>query len=147
MVSDQLDRARANLLPSLHGLLFPISSKGSFYMHHTPDRIVHTMHFVTPVAEHWLESEIAEWDPPPSHCTMSGRSTTDLHFTVHVLVTGCQCVRSRYSGLKTRTFRASSYSAWVSPFVQDEFLHKQLQAGSLKKKKKKKNLLDSGQVC
>ena len=31
-----------------------------FYMHHPKHRI-HTMAFVTPVVEHWLEQEIAEW--------------------------------------------------------------------------------------
>ena len=28
-------------------------------MHHPTDRIAHTMAFVTPVVEHWLEREIA----------------------------------------------------------------------------------------
>ena len=30
-------------------------------MHHPTDKIVHTMAFVTPVGEHWLEWEIAQW--------------------------------------------------------------------------------------
>ena len=30
-------------------------------MHHPTDRIVHTMAFVTPVVEDWLEREIAQW--------------------------------------------------------------------------------------
>ena len=30
-------------------------------MHHHPDRITHTTAFVTPVVEHWLEREIAQW--------------------------------------------------------------------------------------
>ena len=30
-------------------------------MHHPTDRIVHTTTFVTPVVEHWLEREIAQW--------------------------------------------------------------------------------------
>ena len=29
-------------------------------MHHP--RIIHTMAFVTPVVEHWLEREIAQWE-------------------------------------------------------------------------------------
>ena len=37
------------------GLLFPINSKGFFYMH-PKDRITHTT-----VMEHWLEQEIAQW--------------------------------------------------------------------------------------
>ena len=30
-------------------------------MHYTTDRIAHTKSFVTPVVEHWLEGEIAQW--------------------------------------------------------------------------------------
>ena len=51
---DYSDNEIGNLLPPLHGLLFPISSKG-FYMHHPTDRIAHTTVFVTPVMGHWLE--------------------------------------------------------------------------------------------
>ena len=45
------------------------------HMHHPTDRITHTTAFVTPVVEHWLEREIAQWvhpmkdrsDDPPHH--------------------------------------------------------------------------------
>ena len=60
MVKDHSDCERGNpLLP--HGLLFPISSKGSFifYMHHPIDRIAHTTAFVIPVVEQWPIREIA----------------------------------------------------------------------------------------
>ena len=57
MVNDHSDSERGNLLPP-HRLLFPISSKGYFYMHHPTDRIAHTTAFVSPVVEHWLEREI-----------------------------------------------------------------------------------------
>ena len=30
-------------------------------MHHPTERITHTTAFVTPVVEHWLEREIAQW--------------------------------------------------------------------------------------
>ena len=30
-------------------------------MHHPTERIAHTTAFVTPVVEHWLEQEIAQW--------------------------------------------------------------------------------------
>ena len=33
-----------------------------FYMHHPTGRIAHTMAFITPVVEHWVEREIAQWD-------------------------------------------------------------------------------------
>ena len=43
-------------------------------MHHPTDRIAHTAAFVTPVVDHWLEREIAQWVLPtkdrsdePSH--------------------------------------------------------------------------------
>ena len=48
-------------------------------MHHPTDRIIHTTAFVTPVVEHWLEREIAQWvhpmkDRSDSHRTMSERT-------------------------------------------------------------------------
>ena len=73
MVKDHSDSERGNPLPP-HGLLFPISSKGSFYMHHPTDRIIHTTAFVTPVMEHWLEREIAQWVHP-----MKDRSDDPSH--------------------------------------------------------------------
>ena len=42
---------------SPNGLLFPISSKGYFYIHHPTNRIVYTMGFITQVLDHWLERE------------------------------------------------------------------------------------------
>ena len=51
------------------------------YMHRPTDRIAHTTDFVvTPVVEHWLEREIAQWVhpqwriDPTTHRTMSERS-------------------------------------------------------------------------
>ena len=46
---------------SPHGLLFPISSKGSFICIIPTDRTTHTTAFVTLVVEHWLERDIAQW--------------------------------------------------------------------------------------
>ena len=43
-------------------------------MHHPTDRIAHTTAFVTPVVEHWLEREIAQWVP-----TMKDRSDDPSH--------------------------------------------------------------------
>ena len=60
MIKDHSDSERRNLLPPLHRLLFLITSKDFFYMHHTSDRIAHTMAFVTPVVEHWMEREITQ---------------------------------------------------------------------------------------
>ena len=47
-------------------------------MHHPTDRITHTTAFVTPVVEHWLEREIAQWVHPMKDRTMSERSTSEL---------------------------------------------------------------------
>ena len=33
-------------------------------MHHPTDRMTHTTAFVTPVVEHWLAREIAQWVQP-----------------------------------------------------------------------------------
>ena len=62
MVKDHSDSERGNPLPP-HGLLFPISSKGYFIyiIPQTGYHIPHTTAFVTPVVEHWLEREIAQW--------------------------------------------------------------------------------------
>ena len=73
MVKDHSDSEKGNPLPP-HGLLSLISSKGSFYMHHPTDRIIHTTAFVTPVVEHWLEREIAQWVHP-----MKDRSDDPSH--------------------------------------------------------------------
>ena len=59
-VKDHSDSETGNLLLSIYWLLFPISGKE--YLHHPPDRIVHTTSFVTPVVEHWVKLDIAQWD-------------------------------------------------------------------------------------
>ena len=50
MVKEHADSERGNRLPSLHGLLFPTSSKDVLYAPSPTDRKA----FVTPVVEHWL---------------------------------------------------------------------------------------------
>ena len=90
MVKDNSDSEKGNLLPP-HRLLLSINSKGSFICT-IPDRITHTTAFVTPVVEHWLEREIAQWvhpmkdrsDDPP---TMSERSTSELRPALCALTT------------------------------------------------------------
>ena len=52
----------------------PLPPQGFFYMHHPTDRITHTTAFVTPVVEHWLEREIAQWVHP-----MKDRSDDPSH--------------------------------------------------------------------
>ena len=86
MVKDHTDSERGNPLPP-HRLLFPISSK-VFYMHHSTDRIIHTMAFVTAVVEHLLEREIAQWVHP-----MKDRSDDPSHHEQTLLPSRC------YSGI------------------------------------------------
>ena len=60
-------------------------------MHHPTDRIAHTTASVTPIMEHWLEREIAQWVQPmkdrsddPSHHerTLLPQSYISLHKTI-----------------------------------------------------------------
>ena len=64
-------------------------------MHYPPDRITHTTAFVTPVVEHWLEREIAQWvhpmkdrsdDPPHHERTLLPRSYISLHMQMTAFV-------------------------------------------------------------
>ena len=43
-------------------------------MHHPTGRIAHTTAFVTPVVEHWLEREIAQWVHPTCEYRVSAVS-------------------------------------------------------------------------
>ena len=72
MVMNHSDRERGNPLPP-HRLLVSISSMGSFIFI-IPDRITHTMAFVTPIMGHWLKREIAHWVHP-----MKDRSDDPSH--------------------------------------------------------------------
>ena len=76
MVKDHSDSEKGNPLPP-HRLLFPINSKGS------TDRIAHTAAFVTPVVEHWLGREIAQWVLP-----MKDRSDDPSHHERTLLPSG-----------------------------------------------------------
>ena len=60
MVKDHSDSERGNPPPP-RGLLFPINSKGYFI--YTMPQTGYTV-FVTPVVDHWLEREIAQWVHP-----------------------------------------------------------------------------------
>ena len=72
MVKDHSDSEKGNPLPP-HRLLLLNNSKGSFICT-IPVRITHTMAFVTPVVDHWLEREIAQWVHP-----MKDRSNDPSH--------------------------------------------------------------------
>ena len=38
-----------------------LAARVLLYMHHPIDRIAPTTAFITPVVEHWLERDIAQW--------------------------------------------------------------------------------------
>ena len=73
MVKDHSDSEKGNPLPP-NRLLFPINSQVFFYNHHPTYMIAHTTAFGTPVVEHWLEREIAQWVQP-----MKDRSDDPSH--------------------------------------------------------------------
>ena len=94
MVKDHSDSEKGNPLPPLFHF---------FYMHHPTDKIAHTTAFVTPVVEHWLEREIAQWVHP-----MKDRSDNPSHHERTLLP------RS-YISLLIR--RVTSYSSKVAVLI------------------------------
>ena len=72
-VKYRLNAQSSEIVQATHEVLFLINSKGSFICT-IPDRIAHTTAFVTPVVEHWLEQEIAQWVQP-----LKARSDDPLH--------------------------------------------------------------------
>ena len=74
-------------------------------MHHPTYRIAHTTAFVTPVVEHWLEREIAQWVHP-----MKDRSDDPSHHERTLLP------RSYISLLSC----IGNYSAWLLRGVRQQ---------------------------
>ena len=118
MVKDHSDSERGNpLLP--HGLLLSINSK-VFYMHHPTDRITHTTAFVTPVMEHWLEREIAQWvhpmkdrsdDPTHHERTLLPQSYVSLTNTYHVVCcSSCGAMTGTSLGLSVTSLFAFTHA-------------------------------------
>ena len=73
VVKDHSDSKRGNMLPPVHGLLSPISSKGFFYMHHPTDRITHTTTLRGRGALSGTRNSSWRIDPT-THCIMRKRS-------------------------------------------------------------------------
>ena len=59
MVKDHSDSKRETRGRHM-GYSFRLAAR-VFYMHHPTYMITHTTAFVTPVVEHWLERELAQW--------------------------------------------------------------------------------------
>ena len=71
MVKDHSDSEKETCCRHI-GYSFRLAARVLVY---EPDRIAHTTAFVTPVVEHWLEREIAQWvHPMKDPTTMSERS-------------------------------------------------------------------------
>ena len=66
-------------------------------MHHPTDKITHTMAFVTPVVEHWLERERAQWVHP-----MKDRSDDPSHHERTLLPRSYISVRVIYPGTQLK---------------------------------------------
>ena len=69
-------------------------------MHHPTDRITHTTAFVTPVVEHWLEREIAQWVHPMKDRSndLSHHERTVIHKSVTVYLSMYRAVIKLSSG-------------------------------------------------
>ena len=61
MIKDYSDSQRKLAAATTWATPHPNQQQGFCYMHHPIDMIAHTMAIVTPVVEHWLEQEIAQW--------------------------------------------------------------------------------------
>ena len=64
-------------------------------MHHPTDRLTHITVFVTPVVEHWLEREIAQWVHP-----MKDRSDDPSHHERTLLPRSYISLRLRLYGVR-----------------------------------------------
>ena len=87
-------------------------------MHHPTDRIAHTTAFVTPVVEHWLEREIAQWVHPmkdrsddPSH---HERTPLDGFGTFHGCVGSSDTKGARCSSV-VRAFAPGAMGCRIDP--------------------------------
>ena len=56
-------------------------------MHDPTDRIAHTTAFITPVVEHWLEREIAQWVHPMMFVLVVSRLLLNLFYETST----CKC--------------------------------------------------------
>ena len=82
-----------------------------FYMHHPTDRIAHTTAFVTPVVEHWLEREIAQWVHP-----MKDRSDDPSHHELHKTLNDYTTLTSLHL-----VAAPARFSGWVKSFSSLSF--------------------------
>ena len=77
-------------------------------MHHPTGRIIRTTAFVTPVVDHWLEREIAQWVHP-----MKGRSDDPSHHERTLLP------RKAYEDNKRILIPKEEYGNIISEMLED----------------------------
>ena len=82
-------------------------------MHHPTDRITHTTAFVTPVVEHWLGREIAQWVHP-----MKDRSDDSSHHerTFYLWTTTRSCIFMSTQPNSTQPIHSSIHPS-IHPFI------------------------------
>ena len=61
MVNDHSNSVREKTCCHLYMKAYFDYQPGKLYMHHPTDKIAHTMAFLPPVMEHWLQQERAQW--------------------------------------------------------------------------------------
>ena len=68
-------------------------------MHHPTDRITHTTALVTPVVEHWLEGEIAQWVHPMKDRSDDPSLLPRSYISLHLLLSTCASLYSPFQDL------------------------------------------------
>ena len=105
MVKDHVDVDRWTLWPPHHGLLFLISHK-IYFMHHPTDMMIHTIAFVTPVAENWLliyqrlyTCSVGSFQWITSNCVSQWQSIGhfNLQFLMWYFTNSCLKMETKYS--------------------------------------------------
>ena len=100
-------------------------------MHHRTDRIAHTTAFVTPVVDHWLEREIAQWVHPmkdrsddPSHHerTLLPRSYISLHAAMDTNNNVKDLICQTTIQITIQKIRCRHYISYSFPISRKEFL-------------------------
>ena len=105
-------------------------------MHHPTDRIAHTTAFVTPVVEHWLEREIAQWvhpvkyrsdDPSHNERTLLPRSYISLPLELmhKVVIEHIHARALTHACGQTKTFTNTKLFSHTYGHTKNPFEHKQ----------------------
>ena len=107
-------------------------------MHHPTDRITHTTAFVTPVMEHWLEREIAQWVHPmkdqsddPSHYERMLLPRSYISLCIVIDTTDCYIPALLLINISENKFRIIGFLPIAFVGIYMDFSWKQLKVISL----------------